>query len=51
MQIEDSEFEVFVVPIAIGVALQSSDLAVDHFQLSSADAVFVPVQDKGLPDR
>ena len=49
MQIEDSEFEIFVVPIAVGVALQGSDLTVDHFQLCGADTVCVPVQDKGLP--
>ena len=49
MQIEDSEFEIFVVPVAVGVALQGSNLTVDHFQLSGADAVFVPVQDKWLP--
>ena len=51
MQVEDSEFEIFVVAVAVGVALQGSYLAVDHFQLSSADAVFVPVQDKWLPYR
>ena len=51
MQIEDSEFEIFVVAIALGVTLQGSDLTVDHFQLSGADTVFVPVQDKGLPYR
>jgi len=51
MQIEDSEFEIFVVPVAVGVALQGSNLTVYHFQLSGADAVFVPVQDKGLPYR
>ena len=42
MYIEDSEFEIFVVPIAVGVALQGSYLAIHHFQLSCADAVFVP---------
>jgi hypothetical protein len=46
VQIEDSEFEIFLILIAIGVALQSSDHAIDHFQLSGADAVFVPVQNK-----
>ena len=34
MQIEDSELEIFVIPIAIGVALQRSDPAIDCFQLS-----------------
>jgi len=51
VQIEDSEFEILVVPIAVGVALQGSDLTVDHFQLSRADTVLMPVQDKGLPYR
>ena len=51
MQIEDSEFEIFVVPIAVRVPLQGSDLTVDNFQLSGADVVFVPVQNKGLPYR
>lgn len=50
MQIEDSEFEIFIVPIAVGVALQGSDLTVDDFQLSGTDAVFVPVQNERLPD-
>ena len=49
MQIEDSEFEVLVVTVAVGVALQGSDLAVDCLELSGADTVFVPVQDKWLP--
>ena len=49
MQIEDSEFEIFIIPIVAGVALQSSDLTVDHFQLSDAATVFVQVQDKWLP--
>ncbi len=49
MQIEDSEFEIFVVAVAVGVTLQDSDLAVDCVQLSRADTVFVPVQDKWLP--
>ncbi len=49
MQIEDSEFKVLVVAVAVGVALQGSDLAVDCLQLSGADTVFVPVQDKWLP--
>ena len=51
MQVEDSEFEIFVVPITVGVALQGSDLPVDNFQLAGADAVFVPVQNKRLPYR
>ena len=51
VQIEDSEFEIFVVPIAVGVALEGSDLTIDRFELSSADSVFVPVQDKWLPYR
>ena len=51
MQIKDSKFEIFIVPVAVGVALQGSNFTVDHFQLSGADAVFVPVQDKGLPYR
>lgn len=29
MQIEDSEFKVLAVAVAVGVALQGSDLAVD----------------------
>jgi hypothetical protein len=51
VQIEDSEFEIFVVSITIGVTLQCSNLTVDHFQLPGADTVFVPVQDKWLPYR
>ena len=48
MQIEDSEFEIFAVPVAVGVELQDSDLAVDCLQRSRADTVFMPVQDKWL---
>jgi hypothetical protein len=51
MKIEDSEFEIFIVSIAVGVALEGSDLTVGYFQLSGADTVFVPVQDKWLPYR
>ena len=51
MQVEDSEFEILVVPIAVGVTLEGSDLAVEDFQLCSADAVFVPVQNERLPYR
>ena len=51
MQIEDSEFKVLVVAVAVGVALQCSDFAVDCFELSGADRMFVPVQDKWLPYR
>ena len=49
MQIEDSEFEVFVVPVAIGVALEGSYFAVDCFELAGAERMFMPVEDKWLP--
>jgi len=42
MQVEDSELEIFVVPVAVGIALQGSNLTVDQFQLSGADAVSIP---------
>ena len=51
MQIEDSEFEVLAVAVAVGVSLEGSDLTVDYFELAGADTVFVPVQDKRLPCR
>jgi hypothetical protein len=50
VQTEDSEFKVFVVPVAVGVALQDSDLSVDCLQRSRADAVPVPVQPQVFAD-
>jgi hypothetical protein len=46
VQIEDSEFDIFVISVAPSIPLQGSDLVVDDFQLSDADAVFVPVQNQ-----
>ncbi len=46
MQIEDSQFEIFFVSVAVSVALQGSDFAVDRLQLSCADRMFVPVEDE-----
>jgi len=42
MQVEDSRLEIFLVSVAISVALQGSDVAVDYLQLSSAGRMFVP---------
>ena len=42
MEIEDSQFEIFVVSIAGGVALQRSDFGVDGLQRCRADAVLMP---------
>ncbi len=39
MQVEDSEFEIFVVAVAVSVALEGSDLTVDHFKLSGTYGV------------
>ena len=43
MQIEDSQFEIFVVSIAVGIALQRSDFGVDGLQPRRADAVLMPI--------
>ena len=51
MQVEDSQFEIFFVLIAISVALQGSDFAVECLQLSGADRMFVPVKDEWLPSQ
>ena len=37
MQIEDSEFEIFVISVAVSVALQGSDLAVDDLPQRSVE--------------
>lgn len=49
MKIEDSEFEISIIVIAVGVTLEGSNLTVDYFQLSGADTVFVQIQNKWLP--
>jgi len=43
VQIRDSQFEIFVVSIAVGVALRRSDFGVDGLQPCRADAVLMPV--------
>lgn len=51
MEMEDTEAEVFLVTIAAGLPLEEVDLAVHDLQFTGADGVFVPVQDKRLPEQ
>ena len=48
MQAEDSEFEIFVVPIATSVTLQGPNLAIEYFQFSGGTGAFLPVQNEGF---
>lgn len=45
---EDAEFEVFIISVAAGLSLQLADFSVHHLQFTGADAMFMPIQDKGL---
>jgi len=47
--VEDTKFEVFIVSIAAGLALEHADFAVHYFQFSGVDGMFVPIQDKRVP--
>ena len=49
MYVEYSEFEIFVITVAIGVTLQGCDLAIDCLQLAGADGMIVPVENERLP--
>jgi hypothetical protein len=46
---EDSAFEIFLIPIPAGLALEHPDFTVHGLQFSGIDRVIVPIQNKGFP--
>lgn len=49
MEIKDSQVDVLLVAIAVSVALESLDSALDGFQFAGADAMFIADQDGQCP--
>jgi hypothetical protein len=49
MNVIYSQFQIFLIPVAISISLQRFDLAIGGFQFAGADAMFVPVQYKRFP--
>ena len=48
MEVFDSQVEILLVAVAVGIALEGADLVVHRLQWPGADAVIVPVEQREL---
>ena len=49
MEVEDSEFQVLVISIAVCVSLEGFDFTIGSFQFCGTDAMFVPIEQERFP--